>query len=52
MKQGLTQSSVTAHLFSPQIIFAKDAHYALCDLAHAGYEVVGLDWTIRPQEAR
>ncbi|KAF2978028.1 hypothetical protein EK904_011542 [Melospiza melodia maxima] len=35
-----------------QIIFAKDAHYALRDLAHAGYEVVGLDWTIRPQEAR
>ncbi|KFV53087.1 Uroporphyrinogen decarboxylase, partial [Gavia stellata] len=36
----------------PMIIFAKDAHYALRDLAHAGYEVVGLDWTIRPQEAR
>lgn len=39
-------------LLCPQIIFAKDAHYALRDLAHAGYEVVGLDWTIRPQEAR
>lgn len=36
----------------PQIIFAKDAHYALEDLAQAGYEVVGLDWTIRPEEAR
>ncbi|XP_017680122.1 PREDICTED: uroporphyrinogen decarboxylase isoform X2 [Lepidothrix coronata] len=36
----------------PMIIFAKDAHYALRDLARAGYEVVGLDWTIRPQEAR
>ncbi|KAL2301824.1 hypothetical protein Nmel_011223 [Mimus melanotis] len=36
----------------PMIIFAKDAHYALRDLAHAGYEVIGLDWTIRPQEAR
>ncbi|XP_068809056.1 uroporphyrinogen decarboxylase isoform X5 [Struthio camelus] len=36
----------------PMIVFAKDAHYALGDLAHAGYEVVGLDWTIRPQEAR
>ncbi|XP_064372195.1 uroporphyrinogen decarboxylase isoform X3 [Dromaius novaehollandiae] len=35
-----------------QIVFAKDAHYALGDLACAGYEVVGLDWTIRPQEAR
>ncbi|KAM8805796.1 uroporphyrinogen decarboxylase [Eudromia elegans] len=36
----------------PMIIFAKDAHYALRDLARAGYEVVGLDWTIRPQDAR
>ncbi|XP_010226429.1 PREDICTED: uroporphyrinogen decarboxylase [Tinamus guttatus] len=36
----------------PMIVFAKDAHYALADLACAGYEVVGLDWTIRPQDAR
>uniref|UniRef100_A0A8C5QLW5 Uroporphyrinogen decarboxylase n=1 Tax=Leptobrachium leishanense TaxID=445787 RepID=A0A8C5QLW5_9ANUR len=36
----------------PMIVFAKDAHYALEDLSQAGYEVVGLDWTIRPQEAR
>uniref|UniRef100_A0A8V1A4V0 Uroporphyrinogen decarboxylase n=1 Tax=Gallus gallus TaxID=9031 RepID=A0A8V1A4V0_CHICK len=36
----------------PMIVFAKDAHYALRDLAQAGYEVVGLDWTIQPQEAR
>ncbi|XP_062995774.1 uroporphyrinogen decarboxylase isoform X2 [Elgaria multicarinata webbii] len=36
----------------PMIVFAKDAHYALEDLAQSGYEVVGLDWTIRPQEAR
>ncbi|KAG9482855.1 hypothetical protein GDO78_009038 [Eleutherodactylus coqui] len=36
----------------PMIIFAKDAHYALDDLSQSGYEVVGLDWTIRPQEAR
>lgn len=43
---------VTAHLLLPQIVFAKDAHYALRDLAQAGYEVVGLDWTIQPQEAR
>uniref|UniRef100_A0A8C6ZR54 Uroporphyrinogen decarboxylase n=1 Tax=Nothoprocta perdicaria TaxID=30464 RepID=A0A8C6ZR54_NOTPE len=35
-----------------QIVFAKDAHYALPELARAGYEVVGLDWTIRPQDAR
>ncbi|XP_066479287.1 uroporphyrinogen decarboxylase isoform X1 [Tiliqua scincoides] len=36
----------------PMIVFAKDAHYALEDLAESGYEVVGLDWTIRPQDAR
>uniref|UniRef100_A0A8D0GGB6 Uroporphyrinogen decarboxylase n=1 Tax=Sphenodon punctatus TaxID=8508 RepID=A0A8D0GGB6_SPHPU len=36
----------------PMIIFAKDAHYALEQLAESGYEVVGLDWTLRPQEAR
>lgn len=52
MERGLTHCGVTACLLCPQIIFAKDAHYALRDLAHAGYEVVGLDWTIRPQEAR
>ncbi|XP_074859255.1 uroporphyrinogen decarboxylase isoform X2 [Carettochelys insculpta] len=36
----------------PMIIFAKDAHYALEELAQASYEVVGLDWTIQPQAAR
>ncbi|XP_053101453.1 uroporphyrinogen decarboxylase isoform X2 [Hemicordylus capensis] len=36
----------------PMIVFAKGAHYALEDLAQSGYEVVGLDWTINPQDAR
>lgn len=36
----------------PQIIFAKDGHFALEELAHAGYEVVGLDWTVAPKKAR
>lgn len=35
-----------------QIVFAKDAHYALEDLSQSHYEVVGLDWTIDPQSAR
>lgn len=35
-----------------QIVFAKGAHYALPQLSNSGYDVVGLDWTIRPQEAR
>ncbi|XP_057564921.1 uroporphyrinogen decarboxylase isoform X5 [Hippopotamus amphibius kiboko] len=36
----------------PQIIFAKDGHFALEELAQAGYEVVGLDWTVAPEKAR
>jgi uroporphyrinogen decarboxylase len=36
----------------PMIIFAKGAHYALQDLAESGYDVIGLDWTIDPEEAR
>lgn len=35
-----------------QIIFAKDGHFALEELAQAGYEVVGLDWTVAPKKAR
>uniref|UniRef100_A0A7N5NZX1 Uroporphyrinogen decarboxylase n=1 Tax=Ailuropoda melanoleuca TaxID=9646 RepID=A0A7N5NZX1_AILME len=34
-----------------QIIFAKDGHFALEELAQAGYEVVGLDWTVAPEKA-
>uniref|UniRef100_A0A2K6EYK5 Uroporphyrinogen decarboxylase n=1 Tax=Propithecus coquereli TaxID=379532 RepID=A0A2K6EYK5_PROCO len=30
----------------PMIIFAKDGHFALEELAQAVYEVVGLDWTV------
>ncbi|XP_037673028.1 uroporphyrinogen decarboxylase isoform X3 [Choloepus didactylus] len=36
----------------PMIIFAKDGHFALEKLAQAGYEVVGLDWTVAPEKAR
>uniref|UniRef100_A0A3Q2VHB7 Uroporphyrinogen decarboxylase n=1 Tax=Haplochromis burtoni TaxID=8153 RepID=A0A3Q2VHB7_HAPBU len=35
-----------------QIVFAKDAHYALEELSQSNYEVVGLDWTIDPLSAR
>ena len=37
---------------TPKTVFAKGANYALEDLAGAGYDVVGLDWTINPKEAR
>jgi len=36
----------------PMTVFAKGGHYALSSLAESGYETVGLDWTIKPQEAR
>jgi len=36
----------------PMVIFAKGAHYALESLASSGFDVVGLDWTIEPREAR
>ena len=32
-------------------VFAKGAHYALEVLSQTPYDVVGLDWTMDPQEA-
>lgn len=36
----------------PMTVFAKDAHFALEDLAKSGYDVVSVDWTIKPTHAR
>lgn len=36
----------------PMIVFAKDAHYGVEDLAKTEYDVIGLDWTIDPGSAR
>ena len=36
----------------PIIIFAKGAHYAIEDLANSDYDVVSLDWTIKPAFAK
>lgn len=36
----------------PVVVFAKGAHYALNDLAEAGFNVVSLDWTMDPRQAR
>ena len=41
-----------AHPETPMIVFAKGAHYALEALAETDYDVIGLDWTIDPAEAR
>ena len=34
------------------MVFGKDAHHSMEELAESGYEVVGVDWTIKPQRAR
>ncbi|XP_077981238.1 uroporphyrinogen decarboxylase-like [Glandiceps talaboti] len=36
----------------PMIVFAKGAHYALEELSESSYDVVGLDWTMKPKVAR
>lgn len=36
----------------PMILFAKGAHYSLGEQAKLGYDVLGIDWTIDPVEAR
>ncbi|KAM9242150.1 uroporphyrinogen decarboxylase isoform 5-T5 [Dugong dugon] len=49
VKVGLQEAGLAP---VPMIIFAKDGHFALEELAQAGYEVVGLDWTLAPEKAR
>merc|ERR1719187_1369336 len=34
------------------IVFPKGGHYVLEELSKSGYEVIGLDWTNRPEVAR
>lgn len=36
----------------PVTVFAKDAHFALADMAKLNCNTIGLDWTINPQDAR
>jgi len=36
----------------PVTIFAKDAHFALSQIKNTSCSVVGLDWSINPEEAR
>jgi uroporphyrinogen decarboxylase len=36
----------------PMVIFPKGSHYAIEKLVDSGYDVIGLDWTIDPKEAR
>ncbi|KAK3727874.1 hypothetical protein QZH41_010602 [Actinostola sp. cb2023] len=36
----------------PMVVFAKGAHHAVKDLSQIGYDVVSLDWTMSPTDAR
>jgi len=49
VKEGLHNENLEV---VPMIVFAKGGHFALTELSKSGYEVVGLDWTVRPEEAR
>uniref|UniRef100_UPI00358E6657 uroporphyrinogen decarboxylase isoform X1 n=3 Tax=Myxine glutinosa TaxID=7769 RepID=UPI00358E6657 len=49
VQSGLKQAGLPA---VPMIVFAKDGHFALQELSRAGYDVVGVDWTVRPELAR
>ena len=42
----------TARPETPKIVFAKGAHHALEPLAESAFDVIGLDWTMDPKEAR
>ena len=39
-------------LIFQQIVFPKGGHYALKDLSVTDYDVIGIDWTVNPAEAR
>ena len=49
VKQKLKQLDIAD---VPMTVFAKDAHYAIEDLANTDYNVIGLDWTIDPHKAK
>lgn len=46
---GMIADSIT-HV--PVTLFAKDAHYALPELAALSCDTIGLDWTMDPKQAR
>ncbi|HMB90299.1 MAG TPA: uroporphyrinogen decarboxylase [Rhodothermales bacterium] len=50
--QQIATGVAAVHPEVPKIVFAKGAHYALEALGQSGYEVVGLDWTMDPRQAR
>ncbi|KAM7343622.1 uroporphyrinogen decarboxylase [Cochliomyia hominivorax] len=49
LKQRLTEQGIP---LVPMTLFAKGAGHSLAEQAKLGYEVIGLDWTVDPEEAR
>ena len=49
VKRGITQRGLGD---VPLIVFAKGAYHSISKLSYAGYNVVGLDWTVDPNIAR
>lgn len=39
-------------LSPPLVVFAKDAHFALEEVSDSGYDMMGLDWCVPPNEGR
>lgn len=53
LPQFLTQEYlILMFVFFLQIIYAKGAHFAMPDLTHSEYDVIGLDWTMNIHDAR
>ncbi|XP_046441707.1 uroporphyrinogen decarboxylase-like [Daphnia pulex] len=46
------QERVRAKVNVPMCIFPKGGHFSLEQLSTAGYDIIGLDWTIKPDEGR
>ncbi|XP_065368024.1 uroporphyrinogen decarboxylase [Calliphora vicina] len=49
LKQRLTDQGIP---LVPMTLFAKGAGHSLAEQAQLGYEVLGLDWTVDPEDAR
>lgn len=46
------QERVREKVNVPMCIFPKGGHFSLEQLSTAGYDIIGLDWTIKPEEGR
>ena len=46
------QKKCACTCISQQVVFPKGGHYALKDLSATDYDVIGIDWTVNPTEAR